>query len=188
MTDLDADRATLLELTRRDAFQTGEFTLASGAKSNYYIDGRLLTLSSDGAHVLARVILAMIENDEIDAVGGMTMGADPIIGAVLAMADLRGRRLAGFICRKEQKRHGTGRLVEGNLKPGHKVLMVEDVVTTGGSTLRAIDAVEELGGEVVRVIAMVDRLAGAADAFAERGVRFTPIFTVRDLGVEPDTA
>ncbi len=183
--DQDADRARLLELVQRDAFQTGEFTLASGQKSHYYIDGRLLTLSSDGAHVLAQVILAMIEGERIDAVGGMTMGADPIIGAVLAVADLQGRELAGFICRKEQKQHGTGRQVEGNLQPGHRVLMVEDVVTTGGSTLRAMDAVEAAGGEVIRVIAMVDRLAGASEAFEKRGVRFTPIFTVKDLGVEP---
>ena len=185
MAEQNADRARLLELIQRDAFQTGEFTLASGQKSHYYIDGRLLTLSSDGAHVLAQVILAMIEGERIDAVGGMTMGADPIIGAVLAVADLQGRTLAGFICRKEQKQHGTGRLVEGNLRPGHRVLMVEDVVTTGGSTLRAMDAVEAVGGEVMRVIAMVDRLAGASEAFEKRGVRFTPIFTVKDLGVEP---
>ena len=183
MTDLKADKAKLLELIQRDAFKTGEFTLASGAKSNYYIDGRLLSLSSDGAHVLARVILAMIDDDTIDAVGGMTMGADPIVGAVLAVADAQGRTLNGFLCRKERKGHGTGKLIEGNLKAGDRVLMVEDVVTSGGSTLRAIDAVEELGGQVVRVIAMVDRLAGAAEAFGERGYTFTPIFTVRDLGV-----
>jgi len=185
MANTGADRTRLLELIKRDAFKTGEFTLASGAKSNYYIDGRLLTLSSDGAHVLARVILAMIAADEIDAVGGMTMGADPIVGAVLALADAQGRKLNGFLCRKEQKDHGTGRLIEGNLKAGDRVLMVEDVVTSGGSTLRAIDAVEELGATVVRVIAMVDRLAAAADVFAKRGCPFTPIFTVRDLGIEP---
>ena len=177
------DRSLLKTLIRRDAFQVGEFTLASGQKSDYYIDGRRLTLSSDGAHVLARVILDLIEGEAIDAVGGMTLGADPIIGAVLAVADARGRRLNGFICRKERKDHGTGRRIEGNLHPGDAVLMVEDVVTTGGSTLRAIEAVEELGGRVVRIIAMVDRLAGAAEAFAERGYAFTPIFTVRDLGV-----
>ena len=183
MKSIDTDRARLLELIRRDAFKTGEFTRASGAKSNYYIDGRLLTLSSDGAHVLARVILAMTEGEKIDTVGGMTLGADPIIGAVLAVADAQGRKLRGFICRKERKEHGTGRLVEGNLAAGDNVLMVEDVVTTGGSTLRAIEAVEELGGKVVRVIAMVDRLAGASDAFAQHGYNFTPIFTVRDLGI-----
>ena len=181
----EADRAKLLELIGRDAFQAGEFTLASGAKSTYYIDGRLLTLSSDGAHVLARVILDMIADEEIEAVGGMTLGADPIVGAVLAVADAQARALRGFLCRKERKGHGTGRLIEGNLAAGDRVLMVEDVVTSGGSTLRAIDAVEELGGKVVRVIAMVDRLAGAAEAFAGRGCRFTPIFTVRDLGVGP---
>ena len=184
MPDLQADKAALLDLIKRDAFKTGEFTLASGAKSNYYIDGRLLTLSSDGAHVLARVILAMIEGEEIDAVGGMTMGADPMIGAVLAMADASGRKLNGFICRKERKGHGTDRLVEGNLADGDRVLMLEDVVTSGGSTLHAIEAVEELGGKVVRVIAMVDRLSGAADAFADRSYNLTPIFTVRDLGVD----
>jgi orotate phosphoribosyltransferase len=183
MGTLEGDRSKLLELIRRDAFKTGEFTLASGAKSNYYIDGRLLTLSSDGAHTLARVILAMIQDEAIDSVGGMTLGADPIIGAVLALADAQGRRLKGFICRKERKGHGTGKLVEGNLAGGDRVLMVEDVVTSGGSTLRAIDAVEELGGRIVRVIAMVDRLAGAGEAFAARGYAFSPIFTIRDLGV-----
>ena len=186
MTSLTADRATLLKLIKRDAFKTGEFTLASGAKSNYYIDGRLLTLSSDGAAVLASVILAMIEGERIDAIGGMTMGADPIIGAVLAVADANGRSLKGFICRKERKAHGTGKLVEGNLAAGDKVLMVEDVVTTGESTLRAIDAVEEIGGSVVRVIAIVDRLAGAAAAFAARNYRFDPVFTIRDLGVKSE--
>lgn len=184
MSNLQADKAKLLQLITRDAFKTGEFTLASGAKSNYYIDGRLLTLSSDGAHTLARVILGMIEGEAVDAVGGMTLGADPIIGAVLTVADASGRRLKGFICRKERKGHGTGRLVEGNLAAGDRVLMVEDVVTSGGSTLRAIDAVEELGGRVVRVIAMVDRVGGGAEAFAARNIPFTPIFTVRDLGVE----
>jgi orotate phosphoribosyltransferase len=182
MSDQNADRATLLELVKRDAFKTGEFTLASGATSNYYIDGRLLSLSSDGAHTLARVILAMIKDDDIDAVGGMTMGADPIVGAVLAMADAQGRKLNGFLCRKQAKDHGTGKMVEGNLHDGDKVLMVEDTVTSGGSTLRAIEAVEALGGKVVRVIAMVDRLAGAAEVFAN--YNFTPIFTVKDLGIE----
>ena len=184
MADLQTDRNKLLELIKRDAFKTGTFTLASGAKSDYYIDGRLLTLSSDGANTLARVILAMIEGETVDAVGGMTLGADPIIGAVLAVADANGRRLKGFICRKERKGHGTGRLVEGNLAAGDNVLMVDDVVTSGGSTLRAIDAVEELGGQVVRVIAMVDRLGGGAEAFAARNIPFTPIFTVHDLGVK----
>jgi orotate phosphoribosyltransferase len=183
MADTDNLRARLLELLRRDAFQTGEFTLASGVKSDYYIDGRLLTLSSDGARVLGELILDMIGGEEVDAVGGMTMGADPIVGAVLALADLRGRRLHGFLCRKQPKDHGTGQQIEGNLAAGHKVLMVEDVITTGGSTLRAIEAVEKVGGGVVRVISIVDRLAGGAEAFAEKGVRYTPIFTVRDLGV-----
>ena len=184
MFDLAADKKRLLELLKRDAFKTGEFTLASGAKSNYYIDGRLLTLSSDGAHVLARVILAMIEGERIDAVGGMTLGADPIIGAVLAIADAHGRKLKGFICRKEQKSHGTGKLIEGNLAAGDEVLMVEDVITTGGSTLRAIEAVEQMGGKVKRVIAIVDRLAGGGEEFARRGYKFTPIFTINDLGVK----
>lgn len=183
MSDIDNDRAILIGLIKRDAFKRGDFTLASGAKSSYYIDGRLLTLSSDGANVLARIILSMIHDEKIDAVGGMTMGADPIIGAVLALADVQNRPLKGFICRKERKEHGTGKLVEGNLSPGDRVLMVEDVVTSGGSTFKAIDAVEQLGGKVVRIIAMVDRLAGAAEAFAAKNYPFTPILTIRDLGV-----
>ena len=185
MSHLQADKAKLLKLIKRRAFKLGDFTLASGAKSTYYIDGRLLTLSSDGVHTLARVILGMMEGEHIDAVGGMAIGADPIVGAVLALADATGgQELKGFICRKERKNHGTGRLVEGNLAPGDRALLVEDVVTTGGSTLRAIEALEELGAVVVRIIAMVDRLSGAAEAFAGRNYRFTPVFTVRDLGVQ----
>ncbi|MFO0890731.1 MAG: orotate phosphoribosyltransferase [Isosphaeraceae bacterium] len=180
-------RGKLAELLRRDSLRLGSFTLASGRKSHYYIDGRKVTLSGEGAPLIAEGILDLIrEEPEIAAVGGLTMGADPIVGGVLALAGLRGRSsLRGFLVRKQAKAHGTGSLVEGPLEPGSSVLIVDDVATTGGSSLQAADAVEAMGCTVARVIVVLDRLEGAAAAFAARGIRFDSLLTIRDLGVEP---
>jgi orotate phosphoribosyltransferase len=120
----------------------------------------------------------------IVAVGGLTMGADPIVGATLAVAGLGGRpKLRGFLVRKEAKTHGTGKLVEGPLEPGEEVVIVDDVATTGGSSLQAVAAVESMGCKVARVIVMLDRLEGAAAAFAEKGLDFKSLVTIGDLGV-----
>jgi orotate phosphoribosyltransferase len=114
------------------------------------------------------------------------MGADPIVGATLARAPARGRAdLRGFLVRKESKGHGTGRLVEGPLEEGMAVAIVDDVATTGGSSIRAVEAVEAMGCRVALVIAVLDRLEGAADAFRDRGLEFRSLVTIRDLGVEP---
>jgi orotate phosphoribosyltransferase len=180
------DRGRLIDLLKRDALRTGTFTLASGKTSHYYVDGRKVTLSAEGAAAVAEGVLDVLDGrPEVEAVGGLTMGADPIVGATLALAGLKGKALRGFLVRKEPKGHGTGQLVEGPLEHGQTVAIVEDVTTTGGSALKAVDAVEAMGGRVGCVITMLDRLEGAAAAFEARELDFYALATVRDLGVEP---
>src|SRR3954470_7993367 len=137
------DRSRLIELLRRDALRTGAFTLASGRSSHYYVDGRTVTLSAEGAALIgAGVLEALADLPGVQAVGGLTMGADPIVGATLAAAGAGARPdLLGFLVRKEAKGHGTGKLVEGPLRPGMVVAIVDDVATTGGSSLQAVAAV-----------------------------------------------
>jgi len=185
--DGDDGRGPLIALLRRDALRTGTFTLASGRTSHYYVDGRKVTLSAEGAALVAEGVLAMLADlPGVAAVGGLTLGADPIVGATLALAGARGRPgLLGFLVRKEAKGHGTGKLVEGPVPPGAEVVIVDDVATTGGSSLQAVDAVEAIGCKVRRVIVVLDRLEGAAAAFAARGLDFRSLVTIRDLGVEP---
>jgi orotate phosphoribosyltransferase len=180
-------RERLIELLKRDALRQGTFTLASGRTSHYYVDGRKVTLSSEGAGLIgAGVLECLADHSEVQAVGGLTMGADPIVGATLALAGATGRApLRGFLVRKEAKAHGTGSRVEGPLEPGSTVAIVDDVATTGGSSLQAVDAVEALGCKVARVIVVLDRLEGAAAAFAARKLSFHSLLTIRDLGVEP---
>ncbi len=181
------DRERLIRLLKRDALRTGQFTLASGRSSHYYVDGRKVTLSAEGAETIAQLVLDVLaKHPEVTAVGGLTMGADPIVGATLAMAPSRERfGLRGFLVRKEAKGHGTGRLVEGPLEPGQSVAILDDVATTGGSSLQAVAAVEAMGANVACVIVVLDRLEGAADAFAAKGLTFHALTTIRDLGVEP---
>jgi orotate phosphoribosyltransferase len=181
------DRARLVDLLRRDALRTGTFTLASGRTSHYYVDGRKVTLSAEGAAVIGAGVLEQLSDlPNVSAVGGLTMGADPIVGATLAVAGARGlSRLRGFLVRKEAKAHGTGQLVEGPLEPGSTVAIVDDVATTGGSSLQAVAAVEALGCRVARVVVVLDRLEGAAEAFQAKGLDFRALVTIRDLGVEP---
>lgn len=173
----------LRQLVNDKAVIRGDFVLTSGAKSNYYIDGKYISLTSEGLAYFSRVVLDMIENTEIDLIGGMTLGADPIIGAVVAMSHMIGRPLDGIIIRKEAKEYGSNKQIEGPMKDGAKIVIIEDVVTTGGSSLRAIDAVEKAGGKVVKVITLVDRLAGGRDAFESKGYVFEPIFTIKDLDI-----
>ncbi|HZI93629.1 MAG TPA: orotate phosphoribosyltransferase [Patescibacteria group bacterium] len=174
-------RSRLLALLRERAVTFGDYTLASGRKSKYYIDGRLVTLHPEGAYLIARVILDLMEREgiEAEAVGGLTMGADPIAAAVSVVSHLESRPLSAFIVRKEAKEHGTGRKVEGGLRRGAPVLVVDDVVTTAGSTLQAIRAVEEIGCKVAGVVCIIDREEGGAQAL--RGYRFHPLFRVAEL-------
>ncbi len=181
------DRGRLIALLKRDALRTGTFTLASGRTSHYYVDGRTVTLSAEGAAEVGAGVLELISDlPDVGAIGGLTLGADPIVGAALATAGTGGREgLLGFLVRKEAKGHGTGKLVEGPLQPGMDVVIVDDVATTGGSSLQAVAAVEAMGCRVVRVVVVLDRLEGAAEAFAAKGLDFRAMVTIRDLGVEP---
>ena len=181
------DRDGLIALLKRDALRTGTFTLASGRTSHYYVDGRTVTLSAEGAAVVgAGVLDAIADLPGVAAVGGLTMGSDPIVGAALAVAGAGARpELRGFLVRKEAKAHGTGKRVEGPVTSGLDVVIVDDVATTGGSSLQAVDAVEAMGCRVARVVVVLDRLEGAAAAFAARGLDFRALVTIRDLGVEP---
>jgi len=179
-------RDRLLALLRERAVAFGDFTLASGRKSTYYIDARLVTLHPEGGYLIGRVILDMMARHgiEADAVGGLTLGADPIAVSVAVASHQERRPLPAFVVRKEAKSHGTGRRVEGGLKPGARVLIVDDVVTTAGSTLQAIGAVEEMGCRVAAVMCLIDRAEGGAEAL--RDYPFHPLFTVAELLERPE--
>jgi orotate phosphoribosyltransferase len=183
------DREKLIEILKRDALRLGKFTLSSGRRSHYYVDGRKITLSSEGAALVAAGILELLEahrNLGITAIGGLTLGADPIVGATLALSAISGRTdLSGFLVRKEAKTHGTGKLIEGPLEAGSTVAIVDDVATTGAASLQAVEAVTSMGCKVAIVLGVLDRLEGAATAFAERGLPFRALLTIRDLGIEP---
>ncbi len=177
------EKGELITLVKQKALKFGDFTLASGKKASYYLDCRQVTLDSRGAALLAEGMLDLLADDLPDAVGGMAIGADPITGAMIGLAGSRGIDLRGVIVRKEAKSHGTGRAVEGPVEPGQTIVIVEDVVTTGGSALKAIDQCARFGLTVRRVLALVDRLEGGEEAFAERGIPLTTLLTGRDLGV-----
>jgi orotate phosphoribosyltransferase len=181
------ERERLIALLQRDALKRGTFTLASGRTSHYYVDGRKVTLSAQGAALVgAGVLEQLADYPHINAIGGLTMGADPIVGATLALAPSAGfGHLRGFLVRKEAKTHGTGNLIEGPLESGSTVAIVDDVATTGGSSFKAVEAVEAIGCKVAIVVVVLDRLEGAAASFAARGLSFRPLLTIRDLGVEP---
>ncbi len=179
------DKDALVALVREKALKFGDFTLASGKKATYYLDCRQVALDSVGARLVAEGMLEMLKDDMPELVGGMAIGADPITGAIVALAGVRDVPLRGIMVRKEPKGHGTGRFVEGPYTSGENVVIVEDTVTTGGSSLLAIERCEEVGLKVKRVLAIVDRLEGGAEAFAQRGYELTPLLTVKDLGIEP---
>jgi orotate phosphoribosyltransferase len=179
------DRQALLNLVRQKALQFGEFTLASGKKASYYLDGKQVTLDSAGARLVGEGILDLLADRLPDAVGGMSIGADPITAAIITIAGTRGVALRGFMVRKESKGHGTQRYLEGPVLPGERVVIVEDVVTTGGSSLLAIERCEAFGLVVERVVAIIDRLEGGRQAFENRGFTFESLLTIRDFGLEP---
>jgi len=179
------DKSALIALVREKALKFGEFTLASGKKASYYLDGKQVTLDSAGAKLIAEGILDLIGTSLPKAVGGMAIGADPITAAVITVAGIRGLPLKGILVRKEAKGHGTQKFIEGPVSPGDDVVIVEDVVTTGGSSLEAIERVEAFGLKVKSVVAIIDRLEGGEQAFAARGYKFSSLLTIRDFGIEP---
>ena len=181
-------RQELLQLIEQRALQRGTFTLASGRTASFYLDAKQVVLDARGAMLVGRAILERLQalGPLPDAIGGMSIGADPITAAAVTMAGVAGLPLKGFMVRKEPKGHGMKRYVEGPVEPGQRVVIVEDVTTTGGSSLLAIDRAIEFGLKVERVVTVIDRLAGAAAAFAARGIPLEPLVTIRDLGIEPE--
>jgi orotate phosphoribosyltransferase len=182
------DKSALMTLVREKALKFGDFTLASGKKAKYYLDGKQVTLDPFGAKLVAEGILDLLAAEGMPtAIGGMAIGADPITSSVVVMSAVRNTPLLGFLVRKESKGHGTNKFVEGPVRPGDSVAIVEDVVTTGGSSLAAIERVEAFGLKVRRVIAIIDRMEGGAEAFRSRGYPFSSLLSIRDFGIEPPT-
>ena len=179
------NRDALIELVRELALKFGSFTLASGKQASYYLDCRKVTLDSRGANLIGAGILDLLGESLPDAVGGMAIGADPITAAVITLAQHRGRPLKGFIVRKEAKTHGTGNAVEGPVVAGDRAVIVEDVVTTGGSSLKAIEHATSFGLKVEGVIAIIDRLEGGREAFEAAGFPLRTLLTIRDFGIDP---
>ena len=181
-------RSDLLALLKEKSFATGEFTLASGKTSNYYIDCRLTTLDPAGAAHLGRVFLHLIQTEAanrgvtVNATGGLTMGADPMAVATSLTSHLQGGPPVNAICvRKEPKGHGKGKQVEGNFQQRDVVVVLDDVITTGGSTLKAIDAIEREGGMVPFVLVLVDRQEGGNKAIEDAGYPVVAAFTRDEL-------
>ncbi len=174
------DREKLKGLLK-EAMVFEETTLASGKKSHYYLDARLITLSSVGALLVSRVLLNMLQDYDVDAIGGMTMGADPIVSAVAVLGCLEDMSIDAFIVRKQAKEHGRQKQVEGPSIKGKKVVIVDDVVTSGGSLLQTVDAAQSAGAEVVLTTCLVDRQEGAKDLLDKRDLKFEPVFTVKEL-------
>ena len=177
-------KAQLALLLKKEALKKGNFVLSSGKTSTYYLDGRVITLTPEGAYLVAEIILALIKDKKIDAVGGPTLGADPITGAVACLSHLRKIPLKTFIVRKRAKEHGTQRRVEGpELKNGQRVILVDDVATTGKALLEAKEALDALGVVIDSAMVIVDRLEGAAENLRQAGLRLDSIFKISELGV-----
>jgi len=178
------DRKLLQSLIMAKSLKFGDFTLASGKKATYYLDCRQVTLDSVGAKLIGEGILELLQQKAMpQAVGGMSIGADPITAAVITVAAFQNIPLKGFMVRKQSKGHGTNQFVEGPVTAGDRVVIVEDVVTTGGSSFDAIEKVEALGVTVEGVVAIIDRLEGGRELFESKGYSFSSLFTVQDFGV-----
>jgi orotate phosphoribosyltransferase len=179
------DRQRLKEILLEKSYRKGSFTLTSGKTSDFYIDGKQTTLSAEGGYLCGKLILEIINRAEepIEAVGGMTLGADPLVTAVSVVSHLEKCAIPAFIVRKEAKGHGTGNYIEGmsNMVPGCRVALLEDVVTTGGTLLQVIERVEAQGFKVGLVITVVERQEGGGEVLAKAGYKLESLFTRKQL-------
>jgi orotate phosphoribosyltransferase len=176
-------RAELLDQIRTKAVVRGRVTLASGREADYYVDLRRITLDAVAAPLVGAVMLDLVDRLDVDAVGGLTLGADPVAAAMLHAAAGRGRRLDAFVVRKEGKAHGLQRRIEGPDVAGRRVLAVEDTSTTGGSVLTAVEALREAGADVVAVAVIVDRDTGAREVVEAQGLPYYAAYGVGELGL-----
>lgn len=179
------ERKRLKELLLEKSYRQGTFTLTSGKTSDFYIDGKQTTLDAEGGYLCGRLLFELIKNasEKISSVGGMTLGADPLVTAVSVVSHLDGNPIPAFIVRKEAKGHGTGNYIEGknNLEPGSYVALVEDVVTTGGTLIKVIERVENEGFKIGLVVTVVDREEGGAEILAQAGYPLQSVFTRTEL-------
>jgi orotate phosphoribosyltransferase len=182
---MSGDRDTLIALLEQRSVRRGDFVLASGQRSNFYVDCRPTTMSAQGQRVIGRLGLAAIRAAgwQPGAVGGLTMGADPVAYAIAAASAEDHPAIDAFSVRKAAKDHGTGRRIEGNFEAGMPVVIIEDVITTGGSALSAIAAVRAEGGKVVGVLAVLDRQSGGKEKIEASGVPVVALVTASELGL-----
>ncbi len=177
-------KAKLFDLLNQEALRRGKFLLSSGLESNYYLDGRVITLSPQGAYLVGNIILEMIKGESLDALGGPTLGADPIVGSVAALSYINAEPIKTFIVRKQAKEHGTQQRVEGPaLKKGDRVVLVDDVATSGKAILEAKQALDKIGVVSVKAIVVVDRNQGAAENLDRAGLKLESIFKIADFGL-----
>jgi orotate phosphoribosyltransferase len=177
--------ARLLELLKERSFRRGEFRLTSGETSDYFIDGKMTAVHSEGAYLIGEVLYEWTRDLQIDAIGGLQVGAVPLTAAAVIAYHRHGRPMEGFWVREEVKSHGTQKRIEGGLRQGSWVAVVDDVFTKGGSTMKAVEAVREAGCEVAVALALVDRLRGARELFRQNGIEnCRSVFTIRDFGVD----
>lgn len=183
--ELESDRQDLIRLIADEAVFHGDFTLSSGKKATYYVDMRKLTLDHRAAPAIGRLVLDLVRDLDIDAVGGLTLGADPIANAVLHASVAAGHPVDAFVVRKEPKDHGRGRQIEGAEVEGKRVVIVEDTSTTGQSPLKAAEVARAAGADVVAVVTVVDRKTGAQAAVEALGYEWRAVIDLDDLGLQP---
>jgi orotate phosphoribosyltransferase len=180
-----ASRARLLEIIRRRSFGRGEVTLASGRKSDFYVNLKPTMMDPEGATLLAELTYEALKDDGYDYIGGLEMGAVPLAGAIAQISWLKGHPIAAFFVRKKPKEHGAKLAIEGLTRDetlaGKRIVVVEDVTTTGGSAMKAVETLREAGAEVALVFTMVDREEGAAETFAEAGLPFRALYKAREF-------
>jgi len=182
--DIKELKAQLFTLLSKEALKRGSFVLSSGKTSNYYLDGRVITLTPEGAYLVASIMLELSKDRNIEALGGPTLGADPIVGAVALLSHVKNIPIKTFIVRKTVKEHGTARQVEGpELKKGNRVILVDDVATTGKALIEAKLALDKLGVIADTAIVIVDRCEGAAENLSKEGLKLESIFTIKDFGL-----
>jgi orotate phosphoribosyltransferase len=174
------EKDRLLQIIRQRSLLIGHFKLASGATSDYYLDMKPTTFDPEGASLVAEIIFNMLAEDRVDSIGGLELGAVPIIAAVCARSWPE-RPIDGFIVRKAQKGHGTDKKIDGNFRNGTDVVLFDDVTTKGGSVMQAVEAVRGRGARVTKIITILDRLEGATENLRDHGIRLVPIFTKDDL-------
>jgi orotate phosphoribosyltransferase len=180
---LTSARTQLLQVFKSRAFSFGDFTLASGKKSTYYVNSKKAIFNGEVVNLLSEVLWDMTKDLSLDAAGGLEVGAIPMATVLAQRFAMNGKALEGFFVRKQAKAHGSQERVEGVLKPGMRVAVLDDVLTTGGSMLQAIEEIEKVGAIIVAAVCIVDRMEGAREALVK--YPFLPIFTIRDFGVEP---